>query len=95
MQRQLEYINQGRGGYIVYKDQESEMKFFFEFGAGNCVAIIHVPTIEEWNTRTNRPLPDRNSILTFVAAQAIKDQAPESYYEFSDSFIRILTEEIT
>ena len=93
MEQKLEYINQGRGGYVVYKDGQDDIRLFFEYGGGKCVAIIYVPTIEEWTTKTNRPLDERNSILTFVAEQAIKDQAPNSYYELSDSCIEIFTKE--
>ena len=93
MEQKLEYINQGRGGYVVYKDGQSLIKLFFEYGGGNCVAIIYVPTIDEWTTKTNLPIADRQTILTFVAEQAIKDQAPKSYYELPDTCIEILTKE--
>jgi hypothetical protein len=32
MERKIEYINQGRGGYVVYKDSISTIKLSFEFG---------------------------------------------------------------
>jgi hypothetical protein len=93
MEQKLEYLNEGRGGYVVYKDGQGDIKLFFEYGGGNCVAIIYVPTIAEWSNKTNRPLVDRNSILTFIAEQAIKDQAPQSYYEISDTCIEIFNKE--
>jgi len=93
MKRKLEYLNQGRGGYVVYKDGQNDIKLFFEYGGGNCVAIIYVPTTEEWITKTNRPVVDRIPILTFVAEQAIKDQAPKCHYELSDTCIEISTKE--
>lgn len=93
MEKKLEYINEGRGGYVVYKDEQDDIRLFFEYGSGNCIAIIYVPTIAEWSTKTNRSVVDRNSILTFVAEQAIKDQAPKSYYELSDTCIEIFTKE--
>ncbi len=79
MEQKLEYINEGRCGYIVYKDGLADIKLFFEYGGGNCVAIIYVPTNNEWTNKTNRPITERNSILTFVAEQAIKDQASKSF----------------
>lgn len=93
MEQKLEYINQGRGGYVVYKDGQADIKLFFEYGGGNCVAIIYVPTIDEWASKTNRPTADRQPILTFVAEQSIKDQAPNSYYELSDTCIEIFTKQ--
>lgn len=89
MEQKIEYINQGRGGYIVYKDNLSEFKLFFEFGGADCIAIIYIPSIVDWSIKTNKPLSDRLQVLTFIAEQAIKDQAPNSYYRLSESCIEI------
>jgi hypothetical protein len=93
MDQKLEYIDEGRGGYVVYKDGREDIKLFFEYGGGNYFVIIYVPTSNEWSTKTKRLITERNSILTFVAEQAIKDQAPKSYYELSGTCIEIFTKE--
>ena len=85
----LQYFNEGRGGYVVYKDKQSELKFYFEFGGSNCVAIIFVPAIDKWAGETSRSIEDRQQILTFVAVQAIKDQAPGGFYKLSGNCIEI------
>ena len=90
MEQKLDYISEKRSGYIVYKDRKGEIILFFEYGGGNCIAIIYVPTIKEWLVKTSRPIIDRNSILTFVAEQTIKDQAPNSYYKLEDACIEIV-----
>lgn len=89
MERSLQYTSLGRGGYLVYTDDISSIKLDYEFGGGNCVAIIFVPTPDEWVAQTNRSLSDRKIILTFVAEQAIKDQVPGGNYTLSDRFIEI------
>ena len=91
MEQKLEYINQGRSGYVIYKDGRNDIKLFFEYGGGNCVAIIYVPTIKEWTSNTNRPLKERLAILTFVANQVIQDKSPNGYYELSDTCIEIFS----
>jgi hypothetical protein len=93
MEQKLAYINQERRGFVVYKDGQSDVKLFFEYGGGNFVAIIYVPTVDEWINKTNRPTADRQAILTFVAEPSIKDQAPKSYYELSDTCIEIFTKQ--
>ena len=90
MSKKLKYINDGRGGYIVYQDEKSTIKFSFEFGGGNCVVIIFVPTPDEWIKQTNRSLSERNEILTFIAEQSIQDQSPNSTYNLTDKWIEIL-----
>lgn len=89
MEENLYYINQGRGGYVVYKDGKNDINFFFEYGGNNCVAIIYIPTTNEWTDKTTRALTERQSILTFIAEQTIRDQAPNSYYKISDNCIEI------
>ncbi|WP_243347958.1 hypothetical protein [Parabacteroides sp. FAFU027] len=91
MEQKLEYINQGRGGYVIYKDSVSEIKLFFEFGGGECIAIIHIPLANEWTAKTQRALSERLSILEFIAEQCIKDQAPNCIYKLYDDCIEIIS----
>lgn len=86
----VEFLSKGRGGYVIYKDEHGDIKLFYEFGGGDCLAIIYVPTIDEWKSKTNREIAQRQSILTFIAEQSIKVQAPDCYYEISENYIEIL-----
>lgn len=89
MAQELEYINQGRGGTVIYRDGDLELKLSFEFGGGDCVAIIFIPSPGEWARTTNKPLSERSNVLKFIAEQSIRDQAPNCTYELSDNFIEI------
>lgn len=89
MKKQLEYIEEGRSGYIIYKEGQSRITFFFEYGGGNCVAIIYIPAIHEWENKTKRPLADRETIVRFVAEQCVKDKAPACTYILSDNCIEL------
>ena len=85
----LEYISQGRDGYVVYKDETSTIKFYFEFGGGNCVAIIFVPTADKWESNTKRSLEERENILNYVGQQATKDQTKNGRFKIQDNCIEI------
>lgn len=87
--QQLSYHNQGRGGTVIYKDDVSEIKFDFEFGGGDCVAIIFTPTPDVWEYSTKRKLEERDSIIEFVASQSLKDQVSNGYYEVYDNYIEL------
>jgi len=89
MARKLSYINLGRGGYVVYKDAVSEIKFDFEFGGGNCVAIIFIPPTQQWAAATQRMIDEREGILEFVASQALRDQVSNGRYKISDNSIEL------
>lgn len=89
MQQKLTYHNQGRGGTVIYADALSEINFDFEFGGGNCVAIIFVPGEQNWIASTKRPLEERIDILEFVAKQSLADQVSGGYYEIWDNYIEL------
>lgn len=88
--RHLEYDNRGRGGYVIYCEGDIRISFDFEFAGGKGVVLIFVPTPAQWELATGTPLAERDSILTFVAEQAIRDQAPDCIYEISDNCVEIL-----
>ena len=87
--QKLEYSSQGREGYVVYKDEISTLKFYYEFGGGNCVAIISVPKADKWESQTKRSVSERETILKFVAEQATKDQVKDGYFELKEACIEI------
>lgn len=84
------YSQSGRGGTITYQDGETDIPLDWEFGGGNCVVIIFVPTEAQWEKATGLPLSERLPVLEFVAQQVIRDQAPSCRYEISDPWIEIV-----
>lgn len=85
----IQYINQGRGGTVVYSDEQSSIRFYFEFGGGECVAIIFIPTEKEWEQSTGRSVKDRSAIIQWVAEQALRDQLSNGYFRLSDACIEL------
>ena len=61
----------------------------FEFGGGDCIAIIFIPSETYWETQTGRSLSERKDILEFVAVQSAKDQTFNGTYKILDSFIEL------
>lgn len=86
---QLLYVNTGRDGYVIYRDIRSEIKMYYEFGGGNCIAIISIPSTADWEKETNRSLSDRTAIITFVAERATKEQVSNGYYKITEDCIEI------
>lgn len=68
------YQSQGREGYVWYQSAESKFAMYYEFGAGDCVAIIHIPPPEDWEKATQLPLAQRDEVLGFIGRQVVKDQ---------------------
>ena len=89
MKRTLAYAQEGRSGYVMYADDISLFSWYFEFGGGDVVVIINIPSAENWEKETDRPLADRQSILEFVAQQSVDDQVPGGHYLIRDQFIEL------
>lgn len=85
--RQLEFISQGREGEVVYREGLSEIRFYMEFGGNDVVFFLSVPSTSEWENTTGFSLKDRNEILTYVAAETQKYQAPSCEYKINDKAI--------
>lgn len=87
----LSYASQGRGGQVVFTNRTTRFELYYEFGGGNCLALIYVPTEKEWQRATGMPVAERQRVLTFIARQVIADQTSfgRSRYEISDDCITI------
>ena len=90
MGQQVAYFNEGRGGHILYTNNGQTIKFEFDFGAGNCVVIIYIPTIERWENETKTNISYRQEILNFLCQQVIKDQARGCDYIITDTSIEVM-----
>jgi hypothetical protein len=70
----LEYVNQGRGGSVLFKNDMTRFSMWWEFGGGDAVAFVNIPTEDAWEDYTRLPLSERKSTLNFVGEQIIRDQ---------------------
>ena len=70
----LEYLNQGRGGSVLFRNDKTRFSMWWEFGGGDAVAIVSIPSEESWEDHTRLPLSERKTILTFIGEQIVMDQ---------------------
>lgn len=85
----LHYADEGRSGRVIYSDHLGDIAFYYEFGGGDCVAIISVPGEAEWTKTTKRPLTERETILRFVAENATRDQTAHGRWQLLENWIEI------
>ena len=71
---QIITYTEGREGYVVYKDSIGLLKFYFEFGGGDCVAVVQVPAAENWESVTSRSLHTRSSLLEYLANELARTE---------------------
>ena len=87
--REVKYENQGRGGYAIFIEGFKSIKFEMEYGGGDCIFIVYIPSKEKWEAQTDFPLEEREDIVTFVADRVLRDQTSSSnaYYKISETDI--------
>ena len=87
----LTYSENGRSGYVHYSNEGNKFSMYFEFGGGDAVAVISVPSAEDWEAKTGLQLSQRGEVLDFIARQVIeyKTSTGKNRYEISDRWITI------
>lgn len=86
------YEDHGPTGTVIFYREDLSLRFEREFGGGTTLAIIHVPSTENWVYETRLPLEERMLILEFVAKRIIRDQATDYQYQIDDHAIRIFVQ---
>jgi hypothetical protein len=83
------YEQEGRSGNVVFNWDGHVVKFWFEFGGANALAIIYVPEKDKWENETGIALDHRSTVLDFIARRVIRDQAPGYLFEITAGYINI------
>jgi hypothetical protein len=83
------YDSQGRSGDVIFYRNDRTLHFPFEFGGGETLASVEIPTMENWEKETGLSQSDRNTILEFVAKRVIRDQASKCTYVIHPDRIQI------
>jgi hypothetical protein len=87
---QVRYTSEGRSGTVHYISNETEFDMWYEFAGGDALAIINVPTPDQWESTTKTPLSRRTPILTFIGEQVVKDQTHgNGSFKIEDDFLTI------
>lgn len=75
---------EGRCGRVNYRDPDGRLSFYWEFGGADAVALIQVGDAETWRQQHAWALPRRGEILRRVAAEVIRQRAPNCRAEVDD-----------
>lgn len=70
----LRYENNGSGGSIYFQNERTSFSMWWEFAGEDAVAIVAIPSVQQWQQQTHLPLSERDSVLNFIGEQVVKDQ---------------------
>lgn len=69
----IRFQDYGRGGTIYYESKESHFEMWWEMGV-HALAIVDVPTPDNWESRTGLPPERRDEILNFIGEEIVAQQ---------------------
>lgn len=87
--RKVRFSSSGRSGHVLYESPEGQLRMYYEFGGGDVVAIIDVPSEAKWAAATAIPPEKRLEVLHFVGKSVVQQQTRNGSYEIQDNCILI------
>ncbi len=87
----LWFSQEGRGGDYGYESGDGHFSSWWEFGGGDTLAILSIPTAEFWEAQTGIPLAKRAEVLDFIGRETVRQQTTSGRgtFEVQDGFILI------
>lgn len=87
------YVNEGRSGRVVFHQGLKSFEMYFEFGGGDTLATIDVPSEAGWSKVTGFPLDMRRNILDYIAKCVVRDQTTRAggRFQIHENYISIHT----
>lgn len=84
---QVRIESQGRSGAVVITVPDGEVRFWWEFGGGDCIAMVRIPDPQQW--KQEHPLKNfpRLEFLEALAAEVSAQQCPGASHTISETFI--------
>jgi hypothetical protein len=83
---QVRVTSQGRSGDVVITLPDGDVRFWWEFGGGDCLVIIQVPDAQQWKQTLLHHNP-RHEFLEALAAEVTAQQCPGASHTISETFI--------
>ena len=89
----LEYEDCGRGDYVILHWGATKNRFWREFGTGNTLSFIEIPTAVKWECETGIPLQNRAATLEYIGRKTARDQGKaENHFRIEEKCIVLLRE---
>jgi hypothetical protein len=87
----VSYTSEGRSGRVIFSRGLQSFAMYFEFGGGDVLASISIPSVKAWEKETGYSLHQRDAILNFIGQCVVKDQTTKGTgrFEIEDEWINI------
>ena len=71
----VEVVTRGRDGHVVYHENLCAASFYWEFGGGNVIAVVHTGTASAWDEKYPWATGRREEVLERVIEEVIRQKA--------------------
>jgi hypothetical protein len=72
---QVDIVTKGRDGNVIYHEGSDSASFYWEFGGGDVVAIIHLGPASDWSKRFPWAAERRADVLNRMVNDVIRQKA--------------------
>lgn len=87
--RKIRYSSDGRSGHVHYESPETIFTLYYEFGGGDVVACIDIPSPQDWQKHTGLPVEQRDEVLNFIGGQVVQDQTRSGSFKIEGNWLNI------
>lgn len=83
--RSVVVADDGRSGAVTYREPGSELRFYWEFGGADVLAIVQIVDRAAWGASTSPYAERRSEVLRFVADEVCRLRAPRARAEIDEA----------
>jgi hypothetical protein len=87
----LRFVDEGRSGVIYFESRVGSFDMWWEMGYG-ALAIVAVPSSNEWELKTGMPREKRLEVLNFIGDEILRRQTSNGSFIIGDDVITIYSE---
>ena len=77
----VEITQSGRGGSIIYREGDDEIRFDWEFAMEPALALLWGPTQAQWDAQFPWAAGRQSTIYDFVGREVVRQKAPDRTFE--------------
>lgn len=86
----IDIVSRGRSGEVVLRLPTGEHRFYWEFGGGNCIAVLNVPDEQAWFKHPALSAHARDPLLRELGECVRERQCPQCRIEFAADHLRFV-----
>lgn len=80
----------GRSGHVLVEVDDRTLRFYWEYGGGNCIAMVAVPDPAEWSALHPHRDFERRAFLAGLAVEMARQECPHATIEIASEAVYFL-----